>query len=263
MNRHIGMIKPPSAIATQLAAFASVAWSLFIAASVLFGIVVTCEIGDAQIVEWIAGPAARAAAAAMLHGLDAAWIVLAGINTYFHLAGAEGLATARRWSAVVLLTTGAAAWIDARSGWPFGSVVFTSTLGPRIGHVPLALPLLWFVVVLNSRYTFLRICPRASHWQLALGSAALTLLSDLNLEPVAWKMRAWWLWHPLAPNATAWPPWQNYLSWFALSFALMGCLRETRQLVLRHGSDRRPMAIFCTLNAVLLAANVSRLWRMA
>ena len=231
------------------------------AATVLMAVVVPWEIGEAQVRAWVANPALQLAAIQMLSALDGIWITLAAINTYLFLARTEGLATARRWTLLILLGSGVAAWMGARTGFPFGPIAFTDNLGVRIGRtLPIFLPLLWFIVVLNSRYVALRAFPRASHWRIAFGTAALAVLTDINLEPVAWKMRAWWLWYPLSASASAWPPLQNYASWFALSLALTGLLRETRVVTLR-GPALRPVAIFAMINGVFLLANAVRVYR--
>jgi len=233
-----------------------------VAASVLMFAVVPFDLGEMQVRAWIADPALQAALVQVFNALDGTWITLAAINTYFFLAQAEGIATTRRWFLLILLGTGAAAWIGARTGFPFGPIAFTEKLGMRIGRVlPFSLPLLWFTVLLNARYFALRLFPRISHWQLALATAALALFTDMNLEPVAWKMRAYWIWYPLALSAPAFPPVQNYVSWFVLAFVLAGSLRETSVVVMRRGSSRRPMAIFLLVNTVFLAANTVRLLR--
>lgn len=252
--------KSPSPFFTQFAALEAAAWSLFFALSVLMAVVLAGEIGEAQARAWLANADLQAAATRMLAALDGAWITLAAINTYIFLARAENLHTARRWASIILTGSAACAWIGARTGFPFGPLAFTDQLGMRLGRVlPFTLPLLWFVVVLNSRYVALRLFPRLGHWPLAAATAALAVLTDGNLEPVAWKMRAYWLWYPLAAHAPPWPPPQNFVSWFAITLALAGALHESRVAGPRGGSSRQPVAIFATLNAVWLVANLARM----
>src|SRR2546425_9099513 len=170
--------KPQSIFSTQLAALESVAWSLFVALSVLIAAVVPGEIGEAQARAWIADPSAQAALIQLLRALDGAWITLAAINTYLLVARAEGIAIARRWAVLIFLGSGAAAWIGARTGFPFGPRIFTDNLGMRVGHVlPFTWPLLWFVVLLNSHFVARRFLPRAGHSQITFAAAALTLLT--------------------------------------------------------------------------------------
>ena len=91
------------------------------------------------------------------------------------------------------------------------------------GVLPLAIPLAWLVVILLRTLPRRAGCarpPPAS--QIALGVAVAAMLTDVNLEFVAWKVRGYWVWYPQAAPGTApgWPPCQNYVSWFVLSGAL-------------------------------------------
>ena len=73
----------------------------------------------------------------------------------------------------------------------------------RLGEVSLGWSLLWFAIILAGRETMLWIRPRASHVQLAAGSALLVLFTDLNLEPVVRQSR---LLPPVASVAECTPP---------------------------------------------------------
>lgn len=255
-------VKTSSSLATHLVIWQSLVWSFFLADSLLLLLIVPGEIGAAQLRAWLPAGSTRTALLQILPALDASWITLAAINTYLFLVATEGLATARRWTLLILTLSGSLAWANARTGFPFGPLVFTDNLGLRLAHVlPFTLPLLWLVLLVNGRSVLLFLWPRAHPLTLAAGSGLLATLIDLNLEPVAWKMRAWWLWYPLARDAPAWPPLRNSLAWFTLAFILTGLLRGDRMIAARPSFPLRPFLILALLNGVCLAAHLTRLLR--
>jgi uncharacterized membrane protein len=197
----------------------------------------------------------------LLSILDPAWIVLATVIVYLSLVAAEGLAVARRWSAMLVGAGFAIAAASAWTGWPLGPIRYTEHFGLRLGRVPLGVPLLWFVVVIGARALAQRIAPRASHAQVALGTGGLAALTALSLEPIAWKVRAFWLWYPRESPAPLHPPLQNYATWF-LGAAALGFLLREKSVVRSAGArPRRPIVIFLLLHAVLLLAHGARLLR--
>lgn len=206
----------------------------------------------------------RALPGALAHAsaiLDVSWVTLAAVNVYLSTAAAEGLATTRRWAAIALLSSGLIAFASTTTGWPLGSVQYTDRLGTRIGPVPFGFPLLWFAMTAGARSLVLRLWPAMSHWQVALTAGSLILLSDLNLEPIAWKARGFWIWHPADVPGSTWPPLQNYFTWFVLGTALVYAMRSSRVAPHPAALSWRPAITFVVLNGVLLAAHVARGWR--
>src|SRR5204863_7985824 len=109
--------------------------------------------------------------------------------------------------------------------WPLGPVLYSVHFGIKIGPVPVAVALLWFVIVVSAREVALRALPRAGHTRVAFAAAMLSTLTDANLEPLAWRWRAWWLWYPANFAAPAGPPAQNSATWLVASFALAYAMR--------------------------------------
>ena len=223
-------------------------------------VVMPLGIGEVQVRAWLGHRAAADAAAALLHDADAVWILLAVANVYLQTALAEGLAVTRRWAIIILIASTVFEWVGTRTGYPFGPYVYTDNFGWRIGGVvPLAIPTAWLVVVLCGRSLVLWLWPAATRLELALGVAAVAVLTDLNLEYVAWKVRAYWLWYPQAHGAVpSWPPWQNYVSWFALSFALTCVLPANHALRPYVPSPRRPILVLALMNALLAFVHLVR-----
>ncbi len=200
----------------------------------------------------------------LLHVSDAIWIYLAAILVYLHTAAAEGLPTARRWAVILLLGSGICEWIGAQTGFPFGPYRYTDHFGWRIGGVlPVAIPLAWMVIILCGRVLVLRWRPASTRHTLALGVAAVATLTDANLEAVAWKIRGYWNWYPDAqPPLPAWPPAQNYLSWFVLSFALAYGLPPNYALRFRNPAPFRPILVLGLMNALFIVVYAARWLRV-
>ena len=179
---------------------------------------------------------------------------------YLHAAAAEGLTTARRQALVILVSSTIFEWIGTRTGFPFGPYRYTDNFGWRLGGVvPLAIPLAWLVVLLCGRYTVLQCKAAVTRLELALGMACIALFTDFNLEYVAWKVRAYWVWYPQSHGApSAWPPLQNYLSWFVLSFALGLVLPANHELRSPPPSPWRPVFVLLLMNALLAFVHLVR-----
>lgn len=249
---------------TLLRPLAPLPWVFFLVWTAVGTVVMPLGLGEAAIHNWVAERNAGLADAvsAVLRASDAVWIVLAATVVYLHTAAAEGLPTARRWAAIILLGSAAAEWVGARTGFPFGPYVYTDKFGVRLGGVlPFTIPLAWLVVALGGRYLVLHLRPAATRFELALGVATVGLLTDMNLEIIAWKERNYWLWYPDARGPVpAWPPWQNFASWFVLMW-LLSCalppnyrLRSARALV----SAWRPVLVLGLMNALFLLVHAAR-----
>ena len=249
-------IRQPHLLARALEPFSASLWALFLIWTSLISIVWIGEIGDVDLQRRIVNPGLRGALEFFLRTLDATWFVIAAANVYLSLAEAESLAVARRWASVVLL----GAWlISALSAWttiPLGAIHYTARLGMRIGPVPFGLLLMWFAFVIGARALAMHIFPRASHLRISLAVGLLVALTAANLDPLAWKFRAFWLWRPgVAPwLAHAW----NIATWFLAASGFAFTMRETRVASTAFAVFPRPAIVLLTFNAVFLLTHFVR-----
>ena len=108
----------------------------------------------------------------------------------------------------------------------------------------------------------LRLRPAAGRLEIAFGVALAAVLTDLNLEGVAWHVRGYWRWYPAQiPPPSQWPPIQNYCAWFVLSFALALVLPSDHTLRIRRPSRRRPILTLVLMNALLAFVHLTANWR--
>jgi uncharacterized membrane protein len=242
--------KPPSTPADWV-------WIAFLVWTAIGFVVMLLGIGESQLNAW-----GLNAAVGFLHTADAIWILLAAISVYLHTAEAEGIGVARTWAAIILASSSLVEWIGVRTGIPFGEYAYTDHFGWRMGGVlPVAIPLAWLVILLCSRVLVLRFRPYAGRVELATGVALLAVLTDLNLEFVAWKVRAYWIWYPsLGDRAPAWPPVQNYVTWFALMWLLTFLLPPNHAMRPRPVSSTRPILILALMTALFLAVHLRAKW---
>lgn len=251
--------RPPSFLARALEPFAAGLWTLFLVWTALVSVVWLGEIGHVDLARRVSNPGLFRALEFFLGSLDAAWFVIAAANVHLALAGEESLATARRWAAIVM----AGAWaISALSAWtalPLGAIHYTARLGMRIGPVPFGLLLMWFAFVVGGRTLAMRLAPRASHWQVSFAAGVLVALTAANLDPLAWRFRAFWLWRT-DPGQT-WAFAQNIAVWLLASFAFAFAMRETRVAANASRGDFRPAIVLLTFNAVFLATHLARMLR--
>lgn len=203
----------------------------------------------------IANPGLRAALVWVSRTADLIWLLIATANLYLHLAETEGLGKARLLALTIFLVSTLAGAITVRTGYPLGSIFYTTRLGPKLASVPLGWPLLWFVVVVSGRALAGRLMPHASHGTLALCTGIFAVLTDLSLEPVAIKVRLFWMWFVTGTPVAAPPLWRNYASWFLFATAFAWLMRE-RRMASAARAPVLPALVLVVLHALLLLAHL-------
>lgn len=237
----------------------SILWLLFLIWTAIGAVVMPFDIGAVQIREWVVAKDLQQALITFLGFSDAIWIMLAAALAYLALARHEGLAVARRWSLIILLGSALLETVGALTGFPFGPYRYTDRFGWRIlGVLPFTIPLAWLTIVVCARYTVLLWRAHASRWQIALGTGLIALLTDLNLEPVAWKVRAYWLWYPTQNGAPDFPPVQNYVSWFVAAMLLAWAFPNRAVDRTKPARDRQPALILGLMNALFILVHLTR-----
>ena len=258
----------------SLQPLASGLWIWFLIWTVVVAVLWVTGFGESQATEWLerhfltpeqaaqgATPLLQAPLLALLRLADPLWVVLAAANAYLSLVAERGLSVARRWMLVLLASAFVIGVASAWSRLPLGPIHFTGRLGPRLAMVSLGWVLLWCIAILGARELARLVCPRASHGLLALIAALSVLATDLNLEPVAWKSRAFWLWFTAreywSADQLGHAPLQNYATWLIGAGVLAYLLRSPE--VVRAGGQRpwRGAIVLLLLNALCLGTHLA------
>lgn len=109
------------------------------------------------------------------------------------------------------------------SGFPFGRYYYTEIMQPQVGVVPIAITAAWIMIVLASFYTahyfVRRLWPERGLPTIILLGGALTVLSDMMMEPVAVYVQRYWLWQDHGFYYGI--PTANFLAWAVISLFFM------------------------------------------
>jgi uncharacterized membrane protein len=199
----------------------------------------------------------RSALALFARALDPVWIALGAVFVYLAVVRAEGLNVGRRWCGLAVIAGFVISSASALTGWPLGPVSFPQNLGWTIGPVPFALPLLWLVLVIGSRELALRLLPRTGHGMVSIVTGALTLGTIVNLDPLAWKYRGWWLWYPTPGTGANHAPWQSFITWGCAAVALAWLMRSPHVAPRIKNRPWAPAIVWGVLNSVCLLTHLA------
>jgi uncharacterized membrane protein len=111
--------------------------------------------------------------------------------------------------------------IGVNTGFPFGVYHYTAVLFPLLpGHVPLAVMFAWLMVISGS-YGWLYRPTRRLSLSFVLVGAALAMLLDLEIEPVASHLEHYWQWLTPTGLSCYGVPLTNFAAWFAVAALLL------------------------------------------
>lgn len=197
-----------------------------------------------------------------------AWLVLlAAISTLVALARRLPAQNVALVAVMIAAIGGAAHGLGAKTGIPFGPILFGSAAGFKLfGILPWIMPLLWIVAVLNSRGVA-RLVLRPwrktrtyGFWLMGL-TALFTMLFDFALEPFATHIKHYWIWtaagFPLTPQGA---PVANAVGWFVVTLLILAFATPVlinKQLSKRRAPDFHALAVW--LGAILLFGTAAAL----
>lgn len=158
---------------------------------------------------------------------------------------------------VVVVVTFSAEAIGTATGFPFGPYTYTDRLWPHLLHVPLLIPLAWFMMLPPSWVIAARF--GRSRWAFAAVGALAITAWDLFLDPqmVAW---GYWVWEH--PHGYFGIPWSNYGGWLLTGFLLS---YVAYPWVVRDGRlqiARLPLLLVYTLTWFLETVGLGLFWGM-
>jgi putative membrane protein len=160
--------------------------------------------------------------------------------------------------------------LGAKTGLPFGPFIYGSALGPKIFNLlPWAMPLVWVVIILNSRGVARMILrpwrKTKSYGYKVIGLTGLLVVAfDVALEPFAFRIRHYWNWMPTSFPLT----WQcatpiNFMAWWLIAVLILlfiSPLLIVKRPRSKSGAQFHPLCVWlgaviffgiaCALNAV-------------
>ena len=145
-------------------------------------------------------------------------VVLLAASAVAFLAGRAGARRALRAFGAAMAAGYAAEWIGVRTGVPFGKYSYTPLLRPRLGGVPLIVPVAWGGMGLAAHAAAAAIVPRSGIRRVLAGAAALTAW-DLFLDPQMMRLGLW-RWADGGPYRGV--PISNFAGWLVVSLLVMG-----------------------------------------
>lgn len=252
------------ALQSHLEIWHNLIWALFLVWTGVGFIVMPFGIGEPEIAK-LAGEmnlpeALTRALLLILQASDAVWILLAAFTVYLSLARVEGFNRARVIGVIIIVGSAILEVIGETTDFPFGPYDYTNRFGSKVfGVLPFTIPLAWLVVVVAGRHLMLAIAPTLNRWQHALGVGTVALLTDLNLEFIAWQVRYYWVWYPVpyATPAHGWPPVQNYISWFVFA-ALLAYVIPRAEPKKTVPVSQRIIGVLLAMNALFLFTHIVR-----
>jgi putative membrane protein len=160
--------------------------------------------------------------------LDTVFVSLAAIGTLGALWRQLPLQNILLAALGIALMGGGVSALCARTALPFGPFFYGTAMGPQLlKTLPWAMPLIWLVVILNSRgVARLILRPWRKNKNYGFRMIALTgilvVLFDVTLEPLATLVKFYWRWMPTAVPVT----WEgaalvNFLSWGFLAILIL------------------------------------------
>ena len=173
-------------------------------------------------------------------------------------------------SLVLLIPYCAVESLNSLLGIPFGPCVFGERIGRQLFNaVPWAVPVIWLVVLVNSRgVARLILSPwrqgRDYGWWLLGLSVSLTVLFDFGLQPFAVKVEHYWSWKPTKlPTDWYGAPWVNFLGRGVTALVLLAFATPAliNKKPVAPAPSYYPLVVWLSLNALVVTAAVTHhLW---
>jgi putative membrane protein len=182
----------------------------------------------------------------LLHGLIGLPLLTGNLGTLTSIVALFSLSHAwyslgGRLTAMFFALSAVISWafeqVGVATGAVYGAYHYTEYLGAKLGHVPMLIPLAWFMMVYPSYVIANLILSRRSHgtppgWRslvrLAAAGAVVMTVWDLVIDPILSgpSVRAW-IWESGGPYFGI--PIQNYVGWLATTLTVYLAYRAIEQ----------------------------------
>lgn len=120
-------------------------------------------------------------------------------------------------SFIVFLTTFVVEYYGSSTQFLFGNYTYTDHFAPNVLGVPIAIGFAWVMVIATAHALLMKLRVQ-SHLLRALIGGLLALVMDLILDPVAFEVKQYWIWHESGFYYNI--PWTNFFGWFLIAFII-------------------------------------------
>lgn len=159
---------------------------------------------------------------------------------------------------MVLLLSFVIETVGVLTGFPFGQYYYTDILAPKLFIVPVGIMFAWLMMTLSSffmaRFIISRLMPRLNAARLIIVlSATLAMISDTQMEPVAFHVKDYWRWETSGQYYGV--PISNFVAWLIISLLLLTVLNRIvgdDQTWRTNNSKRKPHFNFVPITLYLM-----------
>jgi uncharacterized membrane protein len=197
-------------------------------------------------------------------------LVLAFAATLVSLSGQLPAQNVLLAAVIIGLIGGGIHALGAVTGIPFGPVIYPPSSAPMIFNtLPWYFPMLWVVVILNSRgvarlilrpWRKLRVY---GFWLMGI-TALLTLIFVLGLEPFATRSQHYWIWtRTKLPLDWHGAPLSDFLGWLVTTLLILAFSTPSlmKKRPAKSTPDYHPLIVWLSINLLFIAGSVSQhLW---
>ncbi len=172
--------------------------------------------------------------------------------------GAVALALLESWGSKRLAMTAVGVgilawlveWVGSTTGFPFGSYDYSARLQPQLGHVPILIPLAWFMMLPCAWSVASLLVGTRNRLVFIMVSALAFTAWDLYLDP---QMVNWGFWVWEHPDGYFGIPWVNFLGWLLASSLITFVVKPDN---LPHG----PLVLIYGITWILQAIGLGIFW---
>lgn len=155
------------------------------------------------------------------------------LSSWLHAWFSLGLGHSLAFLGLTVVISWVLEQVGVATGWVYGTYHYTDLLGPKVGHVPLLIPVSWFMMsypsyVISNVILDGRPVSRwsgARHWLCASVLGALVMTAwDVAMDPLmSGAPHGAWIWHNPGPYFGV--PLHNFVGWVTTTFAIHGVYR--------------------------------------
>jgi putative membrane protein len=187
------------------------------------------------------------------HGRDqltVVTVIVFALATVIQLVATRRLPVALAFLVVTAAVGFAVESVGTRTGYPFGSYLYNSSLGPRLRDVPLVIPLAWTMMA----WPALAVARRLSNKRIGVALVGGWALAswDLFLDPQMVRAGHWHWTYP-TPGVQG-IPLTNYAGWLLVSVFLIAVIDR---IVPWAGSDAQPLTLYLWTYGSSVLANLA------